>query len=100
LFCKQDALWEQKIEDSENLYGEPQFTPPFAIKCRAVKQKKFHRDEVGEVIPTSWSILTTEKVEIGDRLTVNGESFLVVDVSFSDIIWLSGQWWGRWCYGG
>jgi hypothetical protein len=100
LFCKQNALWEQRIPDSENAFGTPQFSPPSDIKCRAVKQKKFHRNGAGEVIPTSWSVLTVDKVGIGDRLTVDGESFFVIDVSFSDVIWLNGQWWGRWCFGG
>jgi hypothetical protein len=100
MFTNQNVLWERKIPNSEDVNGNPQFMAPTTIQCRAVKQRKLHRTEIGDVIPTTWSVLAKDTIDIGDRLTVNGESFFISNIEYSDVIWIDGSWWGRWVYGG
>lgn len=99
MFCNQSANWERLISDSEDPYGNPVYEASVSIRCRAVKARKLIRTETGEVIPTSWSILAKDRLDIGDRITVSGETFTILDVSVSDVIWIGGDWWGRWCFG-
>ena len=99
MFCKQTATWEKLITGSENRFGGAQYSNPITIRCRAVKTHRNHYSDVGSIVSTSWAILAKDKIGIGDRITVSGETFTIVDVSVSDVVWISGQWLGRWCFG-
>lgn len=100
MFCNQTLTWYKHKPGVYNEFGETQFEDPVEIPCRVVEREKFLRDDAGETIPTGWAILVPVKMEIGDKFKVDTVEIFMVDVAFSDIIWIDGTFLGRWCFGG
>ena len=99
MFCNQQAQWEKLIPGSEDMEGNAQYEAPVDIKVRAVKKRQIHMDAMGGSIPTTWAVISIDKVDIGDRLTVNGETFTILAPKMSNLVWVDGQEWGRCIYG-
>jgi hypothetical protein len=97
-FLNQKALWERRIPGSEDVYGNPQFEPGLEIPVRLVRRRRTFRTEPGDVIITERSVMTRNAVQTGDRMSYQGESF-VIQVGPNEAIWLDGAWWGAWCHG-
>ena len=91
-------MWEKKIPGSEDVFGNPQYEPGVEIKVRIVRKRKTFATEPGEVVVTTRVVMTTDDIKTGDRLSYEGESF-VVQVGPNEARWVDGEWWGAWCYG-
>jgi hypothetical protein len=97
-FTNQTALWEKRIPDSEDAFGNPAYESGTEIRVRFVRKRRTFQTEPGKIIVTERSILTKDQVKTGDRITYDGESF-VIQVGPNDVIWLDGTWWGAFCHG-
>jgi hypothetical protein len=97
-FANQTALWEKRIPDSEDTFGNPMYEPGTEIRVRFVRKHRTFQTAPGKIIVTERSIMTKDQVKTGDRITYDGESF-VIQVGPNEVIWLDGQWWGAFCHG-
>jgi hypothetical protein len=97
-FCKQTVLWERRIPDSANTFGNPQYEPGTEIQVRFVRKHRTFQTKPGEIIVTERSIMTKDAVKTGDRITYEGESF-VIQIGPNEVIWLDGVWLGAFCHG-
>jgi len=97
-FTKQTVIWEKRIPDTADAFGNPTYEPGVEIKVRFVRKHRTFQTNPGEIIVTERSIMTTDAVQTGDRITYDGESF-VIQVGPNEVIWLDGTWWGAFCHG-
>ena len=65
---------------------------------RFVRKRRTFKTEPGKVIVTERSIMTRDQVKTGDRITYEGESF-VIQIGPNEVIWIDGAWWGAFCHG-
>ncbi|MDR2527937.1 MAG: hypothetical protein LBD04_02820 [Synergistaceae bacterium] len=98
VFRKQAVVWEKRIPGSEDVFGNPQYELGVEIKARITRKRKTFTTAPGEVIVTTRVVMTTDDVKTGDRLTYEGDSF-VIRVGPNEARWIDGKWWGAWCYG-
>jgi hypothetical protein len=97
-FCKQAAAWERRIPGSEDAFGNPQYEPGEEILVRFVRKRKTFVTLPGEIVVTTRSVLTKDPVSAGDRITCEGESF-VIQIGPNEARWLDGVWLGAFCHG-
>ena len=97
-FCRQKALWEKRIAGSEDPFGNPRYETGTEILVRFVRKRVTFREEPGSIVVTTRSILTKDPVNTGDRITCEGESF-VIQVGPNEARWIDGSWMGAFCHG-
>lgn len=79
LALNQVVQWHQR--DDMNAYGDVTYLPSVDIACRVSKKNRITINTDGEQV-TSGAMLTTKAaVEIGDKITIDGKDWIVLNVS-------------------
>ena len=92
-------LWEKRIPDSEDAFGNPEFDPGVNIQVRLVRRNRTFDTGPGGIVVTTRSLLVKDDVATGDRITCDdGESF-VIQIGPSEVRWITGEWWGAFVHG-
>lgn len=97
MFCNQAATWEKKIP-GKDIDGNPEYEAPVDIRIRFVRAHKTHQTEPGNIVVTTRSVLTKDKIQTGDMVTCDGERF-EIRIGPNEAVWINGVWWGAFCFG-
>ncbi len=74
----QTALWEKNT--GLDGYGQPSFATGVDIPCRVSVRTRLVLNPQGDETVSNAQVTTLAAVEIGDRLTVDGRTWPVIDV--------------------
>lgn len=66
--------------------GQAQFSNQIYMKCRLIQKSKLMYDNLGKQYVSVYQIHCSEEVKIGDRITIDDESYPVKEVSSSKMI--------------
>ena len=66
--------------------GQEIKSSPIFIKCRIVEKSKLMYDSLGKQFQSTYQIYCTDEVKLGDRITINEESYPVKQISSSKMI--------------
>jgi hypothetical protein len=91
MFLRQSAQWSRRVPDSEDVFGTPQFENPVTIPVRAVEHHQTFFDNMGAVTTSDYIVWTTNDVQIGDKLVINGDNLSTIGHEMSEMVWFNGQ---------
>ncbi len=79
LALNQTVSWERKT--GVNAYAESTFAAPKDIDCRVSVKNRLVLNKEGQEVTSTAQVTTLDPVSIGDRITVRGQSFIVIAVT-------------------
>lgn len=76
---QQTIILEKRI--GKNEYGKASYASPVDIPVRYEGTNKLIRLDNGEKVESQYAIFTSEEMNIGDRLTIEGKKLIVLEVT-------------------
>lgn len=74
----QKVNWHKK--KGMDAYGQTRFNAPVLVPCRVSMKNRLILSATGSEVTSTALVTTLAPVEIGDKLTVHGRDYIVLDV--------------------